>query len=291
MNTTSNIREKGAQTVKFLVVGFAVIFVSISFLYPQVFYCETIGLSDFRKIQRNIFVSPDLNPRTYTHTKNVIRASIARIDSFYMGHQSRPTIIVCSNKDQYKKYCNSTEGAGCSLGTPWGSSYVIVSNQSLNVDVISHEMSHVELLTQLGWWKTLKQIPQWFNEGLALMLDKRFVATEDPVVRYISYRNEWRYYAQKENRILRLNDIESFKDFFTGDDRDIMFAYMSSGMEVSYWMARSGKKGFQEFLHDMRGGEAFQTAYAKGISQNGDSAAVLLPLNPFHIKNRRENKR
>ena len=291
MNTASNINGKVAQTVKFLVVGLLVIFISISFLYPQVFYCETIGLSGFRKIQQDIFISPDLNPKTYTHTKNIIRASIARIDSFYVGHRSRPVIIVCSNNEQYRKYCNSTEGAGCSLGTPWGSSYVILSNQALNVDVVSHEMSHIELLTQLGWWKTLVQIPQWFNEGLALMLDKRFVATEEPVERYISYRNEWRYYARKEGRIVRLNDIESFKDFFTGDDRDVMYAYISSGMEVSYWLACSGEDGFQNFLNDMKIGEAFQAAYAKGILQNSDSANLLLPINPFHIKNRRENKR
>ncbi len=102
-----------------------------------------------------------------------------RIDSFWLGKQAKPKLIICGTPQEYQKYCQSTEGAGCSLGTPWGQSYVILNAQGLNVDVISHEMSHVELLDRLGWWKTTMDIPQWFNEGTALMLDRRFVNNPD----------------------------------------------------------------------------------------------------------------
>lgn len=265
---------------KFLVIGVLLVVGSIVYLYPQLFYCETIGWSSFQKLSPRVFVSPEINKRYYPLIAKFLLRAEARVDSFYGEKVERPKLIVCSNQDQYKKYCNSLEGAGCSLGTPWGSSFIVVNAQDLTVDVVSHEMSHIALLGKLGWWKTTMEVPQWFNEGLALMLDRRFVESIDPVQRYMDYLDEWMYYTKGGQQILELENITSVKSFFGGNKTYVMLAYMTSGLEVSYWLQHSGD--VSGLIKEMNAGESFKDAYDKvekeGLKKGPKSK---LPVNPL----------
>jgi len=164
------------KVTRFLLTGLIILLGSLFFLYPQIFYCELIAFSNFKSSDKKVYFSPDINRNKYKTLQSTIALAEARVDSFYRGKKSDPKIIICQTPQQYQKYCSSTEGAGCSIGTPWGSSYVILNAQGMNTDVIAHEMSHIELLKRIGWWRTTNDIPQWFNEGLALMLDRRFVS-------------------------------------------------------------------------------------------------------------------
>lgn len=243
---------------------------SLYFLYPQIFYCELIACSNFRSDNRKTYFSPNIPKRRYNGLQSIVAQAEARVDSFYKGRKSRPKIIICQTPQQYQRYCSSTEGAGCSIGTPWGNSYVILNAQGMNVDVIAHEMSHIELLKRVGWWRTTTDVPQWFNEGLALMLDRRFVSETAPRDRYQAYRYEWRYYTRNGRDILLLKDISTIGEFFRGDQRHVMTAYMTAGMEVSYWLLRRGDAGFQRFISAMEGGMIFEEAYG--------------PVSPHHFK-------
>lgn len=258
------------KRIRFLLTGFIVLSGSLFFLYPQVFHCELIAFSNFHSVDQKIYFSPDIKPNQYKKLKSIVAGAEARVDSFYKGRHSAPKIIICHTPQQYQKYCSSTEGAGCSIGTPWGSSYVILNAQGLNTDVIAHEMSHIELLKRIGWWKTINGIPQWFNEGLALMLDRRFVSETNARERYRSYRDEWRYYTGNGRDLLLLKDIATMRSFFRGGQRHVMSAYMTSGMEVSYWLLRRGDIGLQRFIAKMQQGVPFEEAYG--------------PANPHHFK-------
>lgn len=228
-------------------------------------------------------MSPETgNDRFRAIVKLVNRAEM-RLDSFYDGRQARPTLIITSNTDQYSKYCKGSEGAGCSLATPWGESFIVISPEGLDVDVISHEMSHIELSSRLGWYKTTREVPQWFNEGLALMLDRRFVANTNPALRYLDYMDEWLYYTGGGQFIRELDEIESLKDFFAGSQKENMLTYMTSGMEVSYWLAIIESSGFQEFLKLEKSGYSFEKGYLLAGMKNRNNNAVNLPRNPLRI--------
>jgi len=214
-----------------------------------------------------------------------------RVDSFYNGRHARPVLIITSNTDQYSKYCKGSEGAGCSLATPWGESFIVISPEGLDVDVISHEMSHIELSKRLGWYKTTREVPQWFNEGLALMLDRRFVGNTDPSLRYLDYMDEWLYYTGGGQFIRELDEIESLKGFFAGSQRETMLAYMTSGMEVAYWLAAMDGQGFQEFLKLEKSGYSFEKGYMLAGMKNHNKSAVKLPRNPLRLINPDTGKR
>jgi hypothetical protein len=269
---------------KFLLIGCIVLVASLFFLYPQVFYCELIRFSGFKALDGPIYFSPELRLKSQDRLKKLILHAEARVDSFYSGRKSRPVIILCSNPEQYQRYCSSTEGAGCSLGTPWGDSYVILNVREISVDVISHEMSHLELLERLGWWTTTTKIPQWFNEGIALMLDRRFVNNPDPAGRYLDYMEEWQYNTRGGQEVLELAEIASIKGFFNGGQKHVMLAYMSSGMEVAYWLALSGESGLSDFISNLKTGGSFEEAYKISEKERLVAYYRKLPSNPLRLK-------
>jgi hypothetical protein len=258
------------KVTRFLLTGLIVLLGSLFFLYPQIFYCELIALSNFRSTDKKVYFSPDISRNKYETLKSTVALAEARVDSFYQGKISRPKIIICQTAQQYQKYCSSTEGAGCSIGTPWGSSYVILNAQGMNIDVIAHEMSHIELLRRIGWWRTTNDVPQWFNEGLALMLDRRFVSETSPRDRYRAYRYQWRYYTRNGRDLLLLKDISTMREFFGGDQKHVMTAYMTAGMEVSYWLLLRKETDLQHFIGKMQEGVPFEEAYG--------------PMRPHHFK-------
>lgn len=284
LKTSQLIKSRIAAFGKFLLVGLVFIIPGYFFLYPQVFFCQLIDFSNFQKIKTNIYASPSLKVRQHANIIKIIKKAEVRVDSFWSGQQASPKIILCGTPQEYEKYCQSTEGAGCSLGTPWGQSFVILNVQGLNVDVLSHEMSHVELFKRLGWVKTTWEVPQWFNEGTALMLDRRFVSTTDSVGRYLTYTGEWLYQTRGGRHSLELKDISSVKGFFSGNQKRVMLAYMTSGMEVSYWLAFAGRNGLLKLMSEMESGHTFDDSYAKVEKEARKNHKIKLPANPLRTQ-------
>ncbi|WP_221394261.1 hypothetical protein [Dyadobacter sp. NIV53] len=79
---------------KHLLIGLSVITISFIILYPQLFSCETIRFTGFRKLQENIFVSPDIQSAHFKQIKRVVQSAEMRIDSFYSG--KNPNLILLS---------------------------------------------------------------------------------------------------------------------------------------------------------------------------------------------------
>lgn len=245
-------------------------------LYSHIFYCQTIAFSDFEKVQERLYVSPGIDAAQRQLMYATIQKARNRVEEFWGNSVSQATLILCSNSDEYQKYCHSYEGAGCSLGTPWGDSYIVLNPYGMNDDVISHEMCHDELFTRLGWWKATTQIPQWFNEGLALMLDRRFVPETDPLPRYLSYKDEWLYLTHGAQEVLELDELKSMKGFFGGNQRRVMLAYMTAGMEVSYWLMLTGPKNVQILVDAVSKGRDFGSTY-ESMKKAGEAQHKVPP--------------
>ncbi len=264
------------KVLKFLLTGIFVAVASYFFLYSHLFYCQTIAFSSFEKVHERLYVSPHINTVQRQHMDAAVNEARQRIEAFWGKSVGQATLILCSNPEEYQKYCHSSEGAGCSLGTPWGDSYLVLNPYGLNVDVVSHEMCHDELFTRLGWWKTTAEVPQWFNEGLALMLDRRFVTETEPTKRYLSYKDEWLYLTHGAQEVLELEDLKTMRGFFGGNQRRVMLAYMSAGMEVSYWLLLTGPKSVHALLDTLRRGGSFAVTY-NNMKKAGESQRRVPP--------------
>ncbi len=172
-------------------------------LYPQILRCQLVSRSaDFVSVATPngpVFINRvTLIPQGNRFLSNLTQAR-TRIRQFWGQSQGRAVLIYCPIQSQYEAYCAGGEGAGCSLGTPWGDSFLVLGPEGNNPDVIAHELCHDELYARLGWFRIKRDIPQWFDEGLAMMLDYRFSApvasgtSETAAQRHENYRAEWLY--------------------------------------------------------------------------------------------------
>ncbi|WP_247232951.1 hypothetical protein [Telluribacter sp. SYSU D00476] len=263
-------------------IGLLAVVVGYYIIYPHVFHCQTVRYSDFEKVNNKLYVSPDITQPQRRQMFQTIQRAQTRVARFWGAARGEATFILCSSPAQYEKYCHSNEGAGCSLGTPWGDSYIILNPFGLNEDVVSHEMCHDELFTRLGWWTTTTEVPQWFNEGLALMLDRRFVNSTDSIQRYLDYMDEWLYLTNGAQEFLELEEISTMRGFFGGNQRHVMLAYMTAGMEVSRWMALVGASGIKKLAVRVEDGESFEKVYKQMEEAGESSSRIKLPETPLH---------
>lgn len=281
MKASLSFKKWLIQIGKYFLFGSVAVVSGYYLIYPHVFHCQTIGFSNFVRVNEHLYVSPSLSKEQLDNSKQIVEIADKRVSEFWGERTGNATLILCSNPAEYQKYCHSNEGAGCSLGTPWGQNYIVLNPYGLNEDVVAHEMCHDELLTRLGWWKVTARIPQWFNEGLALMLDRRFVEATDSLQRYREYKDEWLYLTRGAQQILELEKIAGMKGFFGGDALHVQLAYMTSGMEVSRWLAVAGQSGLDEFTIQMNAGVPFIQSYRNVLSKGEEKLSPTLKQRAF----------
>ncbi|MFC5409717.1 hypothetical protein ACFPMF_10390 [Larkinella bovis] len=231
--------------------------------FPQIVRCVFLEhTAGFQSIAPQVWVAKDTPDRQRVYLLFEINEARKRLELLWNKPiHSHATIVYCQTPEQYEQYCQDGEGAGCSLGTPWGDSWIIINPYGRNPDVLAHEMCHDELFTRLGWLKTQRQIPQWFNEGLALMIDQRFTTATDSLRRFEEFQDHWQQQSRGQQTVLDLSELASLRDFFAGDTDRVMLAYMTAGREVSRWLALVGRPGLRKLAEAVAQGEAFSTAY------------------------------
>lgn len=253
-------------------------------LYPQIVRCQLVSHSnDFVAVDTpggQVYISRvTLIPQGKRFLDNLAQAR-QRIRQFWGQSRGHAVLIYCPIQSQYEAYCAGGEGAGCSLGTPWGDSFLVLGPEGNSPDVIAHELCHDELYARLGWLRVKRDIPQWFNEGLAMMLDYRFSspvnnkAGETAAQRYNDYRAEWLFRTRTPDgydsahfgqkiRPIALAKLESTRDFFEGDYARVMLAYTTAGLEVSRWLATAGQSAVLKLTNAVAAGEDFETVYKR----------------------------
>ena len=224
--------------LKYTPITFFVLALLLTWLFPQFIRCYFIAFDDFQEIKQGVFVEKSTPKWQRDSLMSYTKKAQNRVKYFWGSREGKAKIIFCKNLNIYQKYAKTNEGAGFSVGTPLGS-WIILNSEGLNVDVLAHEMCHDELMTNLGWWITKREIPTWFDEGLALMLDYRFVATQDSIQRYIDYRTELNYLSPLP---IPLRELNTQKDFFGQSESFTRIAYFTSAVEVSRKISLKGRK-------------------------------------------------
>ncbi len=245
------------------------------FLFPELFRCQTVRFSaDFTRLAHTpmpVYVQRNTPDSVQKKLIRHITASTGRLHAFWKVPEGKPLagkagIIFCTDPETFNRYCGraAESSAGCSLGAPWGESWLILGPDGNNVDVIAHERCHDELLGRLGWWTVRQEIPQWFNEGLALMVDYRFSpATRNHRERYSRLHDEWLFRGQSGQESVDLQELGTMQDFFSGSPYHVLMAYLASATEVARWLAVSGPDGLTTLITKLEAGESFGAAYAR----------------------------
>ena len=238
-------------------------------LYPQLLRCMRVGSSgDFRRLTGSgeIYVNRSATANQQAQLRQNSQLARDRIRRFWGERHGNATLIYCPQQADYEQYCVGGEGAGCSIGTPWGTAYLILGPDGNNTDVIAHELCHDELFARLGWWRVKRQIPQWFNEGLALMVDYRFSNPSvwerpDSLERAIPFSEESAAILFPQRPMLKLVDLETTREFFGGDYVHTMLAYQTAADEVDRWLQVVGRAGVPALTQAVDAGTDFDEIY------------------------------
>ena len=101
--------------------------------------------------------------------------------------------------------------------------YISLSSNWLNVDVIAHELTHAETHYRIfhGVISFDRPIPVWFDEGIALQNDKR--------ERYGD--TAWIYATDYTRKKVDFDAITG-EEFYKGDEKEILYNYIVSRYEV-----------------------------------------------------------
>jgi hypothetical protein len=244
-----------------LFIAFLVIVVIIYlFTFPQVTRCYAINFSgSFTKHSNHLYISKGTTLSQTDTLSALLVSARKRLSGFWGNQHSEPTIIFCHTEEVYRKYGSSNGSPANYFGTPLGT-YVVIGPQGLDIDVISHEMCHAELTHRVGWLTMARKIPQWFNEGIALMVDYRY---PDKGVgnTYRNYLRKWQQTSMQGQIILPLEDLESVESFYKGDMFRVNLAYLRSGLEVSRWLTLVEQRGLLQLIQGLQNGAAFEEAY------------------------------
>lgn len=214
--------------------------------------CQLLPLLDYPRIQAQVFVGHEVSAERYEALSRSVSLAVQRINEVYGRPDSTPRMLIVSDAETAGKW-----GANATASmhrAPWGSC-IVVGPKGQNVDVIAHEWLHAEMQHRVGFWRFLREIPVWFDEGVALTLDYR-----EPFLPENIHLTE-----DEVNSVRRLT---TGRDFFSGNIRQ---NYQAARMAV---MPLIRNETFFDDLDLVASGKAFDAVFlsARSLPQPGDDA-------------------
>lgn len=195
----------------------------------------------------------------------------SRIEEIYGSVESNPKVIACSTQECFEKF-----GGASARALNYGSIAFLLSPRGLTPEIISHEWSHNELYVRIGSFFKWLKIPQWLDEGLAVVVSNE--PTHSQAV--------WDVAQKNGVPIPDLDELVSLKDWHraldkygeknetvTNPDR-LRIVYATAGNEVRQWYKVAGKNGLLELIRSIRSDEKFQNVYAHNKFSSIDTDSI-----------------
>jgi hypothetical protein len=127
----------------------------------------------FEPATGHLYIERGASQSDRTSVENAIAAGEDRVTAFYRERRGDPIILACVSEACYRRL-----GGGESRGQAYATLALILSPRGISTAIAAHELSHIELHTRLGLWRTIRHVvPPWFDEGLAVVVsdDRRYL--------------------------------------------------------------------------------------------------------------------
>lgn len=214
-------------------------------------------------IAPHIYVEPTSPPEKRAKLLNIVEKARVRAEYFYGRLAASPDIAFCASMECYRKF------GGIGLGYTDGET-VFISPYGARAAIVAHELSHVELAARLGGLReVLDKVPQWFDEGMAVMVSLAHEFSDDAWLEATDY-------GKKAPPLSELASMEGWIHVTGFDGANMQLSYGTARREVGNWYAKVGRTGFERLIRELKAGEHFSDAY-RSIE---DSASVVLAAAP-----------
>ncbi|MFI7704229.1 hypothetical protein [Nonomuraea sp. NPDC049480] len=220
------IRQEGSRRGKRRWIAVAVIAVLLTgaaavtaIWFPSVAATACPGCYGLERLRPGLYVEPGLPQARRRHVAEVVEQANKRVSDFFGGLKSSPDVLVCLSEDCYRRI-----GGGRERGIAVLNRSVMLSPRGVDPVIASHELTHVELHARLGG----AEVPQWFDEGLAVLV------SDDP-----------RYLAPTGDRCLidsRRPLPATLADWLRAASADSQL-YAEAACQVSRWAEANGGRG------------------------------------------------
>jgi hypothetical protein len=221
---------------------------------------ESFGLTP---VAPNIYVEADADEATRSGLRDAMLKAENAIHAAYGSVKSHPVVHACISE----KCFTSFGGRGAQKAKVYGN-YILLSPRGLNWHYLAHEWSHDELRTRLtfsAWW----QMPQWFDEGLAVAISEAPEHSEAHwhylIASHVPRPTRDELYSFKSLRqwsdaVGKYGESENMKRKARGES-EVHPLYAAAGHEVRPWLASEGSKRLLRFIDQLNSGEKFESAY------------------------------
>ena len=212
---------------------------------PQATRCMFIDFYDFEK-EGQVYFRPHTVEQKRKEIHQLIKQAESRVDHFWKGRKATPKFIFVDSDEEYFKF-------GAPFPTPAAAvmhfeSYVVINHNGVDLDIISHELSHVELHARIGLINRSFEIPVWFDEGLAMQVDHRSYYSIDTL-------------QKLSNNFQNLPDVQkmqNYSSFGSGTQEEVMMNYRTSKYVVSKWYT---PEKLDAFIDNLNNGKSFEESY------------------------------
>ena len=216
---------------------------------------------DMEPIADRIFVDKEMPSAEMAQVLTLVKASEERIVQYYGRVTSSPKFFFCSTEECFKSFGGSTNRA-----KSFGDYATLFSPRGMSIPIISHERSHAELYSRID---AMRRIPQWFDEGLAVMVSSAPEHSEDHW-QFLEASNVPRptrgelytYSSSKQwiEAVHRYGDDSNVERKAKGKP-EIYPVYSTAGHELQLWFSKAGTPGLLAFIERINNGENFESAY------------------------------
>jgi hypothetical protein len=212
---------------------------SVALLFPS--------LSGFDEVAADVWAEREMSAAARDRLVDTVAAARGAVERFFSGVSGHHVVLACSTARCYRM-CG-----GIGLGTTFFGNRVLLSPGGVSSSKVSHELSHVELASRVGALRALFQVPQWFDEGLAV------IVSDDPDFT----EAKWLAATEGGARAPALQQLETVRGWLAATKENKQLSYGTARHEVVRWYARAGPKGLQRVFAAIRAGEKFERAYAR----------------------------
>ena len=207
----------------------------------------------FVEISKNIYVDEGMSLPQRIEVLKTVGAAQERVSQFFGKLYGHPRIFACSTEK-----CFGANGHGATpKGQAYGSSTLMLSPRGLNVVIISLELTHIELHTRIGTFRSWRAIPNWFDEGLTVLV------SQDP--RYT--KEAWLKATGHGQNAPALTVLSWGKGSW-------ILAYGTARHAVGYWYSHADHSGLMRLIAEVKQGEDFDMAVNNMPSENASNPAL-----------------
>jgi len=210
---------------------------------------------DMEPVAARIFVDKEMPSAQRKRALDLVAESEQRLARYYGNVASTPKLLFCSTEACFRSFGGSTNRA-----KSFGDYASFFSPRGLSVPILSHERSHAELYSRAGGFLTMRRVPSWFDEGLAVAVSEEPTHAESvceearkdglalPPLSELESNGQW-VEAVRKYRNPELNP------------KNLAVVYATAGCEVRSWLRSVGAPGLQSLIEQVRTGAEFSVAY------------------------------